>query len=137
MADCLFCKIINKEIPSEIIYEDEAVVAFLDIQQVNPGHVLVVPKKHCQNLLDVDLEILKKIIVVIPKIAQAILSGLGYEAFNLGVNNGKIAGQIIPHLHFHIMPRKEGDNHHLFMGQPYTSDEEMKNVGEKIKIMMK
>lgn len=133
MTDCLFCKIIAGEIPSETVYEDEDVFAFLDIMPVNIGHVLVVPKKHFEDLLDVDPEILKKIISVIPKIAKGVMSGIGCEAFNLGVNNGALAGQLVPHLHFHIMPRREGDGHHLFMGKPYASAEEMKNAGEKIR----
>lgn len=137
MSDCLFCKIIVGEIPSEKVFEDEDVFAFLDINPVNLGHVLVVPKKHCENLLDADSEVLKKIILVIPKIAKGVMSGIGCDAFNLGVNNGAIAGQLVPHLHFHIMPRQEGDRHHLFMGKPYASAEEMKNVGEKIKTAIK
>ncbi|MFH0779418.1 MAG: HIT family protein [Parcubacteria group bacterium] len=133
MTDCLFCKIIAGEIPSEKVYEDEDVFAFLDIKPVNLGHALVVPKKHCANLLDVDPETLKKTIAAIPKIAKAVMSAFDYQAFNLGVNNGALAGQLVAHLHFHIIPRKEGDGHLLFPGKPYASAEEMKNVGEKIR----
>lgn len=133
MTDCLFCKIIAGEIPSETVYEDEDVFAFLDIKPVNVGHVLVVPKKHCENLLDADPEILRKIIAVIPKIAKGVMAAFNYEAFNLGVNNGALAGQLVPHLHFHIMPRKEGDSHHLFAGKQYSSAEEMKDAGKKIR----
>jgi len=115
--DCLFCKIINKEIPCFSVYEDDQALVFLDIAPINDGHVLIVPKKHCENMLDCDEKILSHIINLVPKIAKAAMVSLNYEAFNLGVNNGAIAGQVIPHLHFHIMPRKAGDGHCLFKGE--------------------
>jgi len=132
MEDCLFCKIIAGQIPCQKVYEDESVFSFLDINPVNPGHALVVLKNHSADLLTTPPADLMKIISVIPKIAKAITESLDYPAFNLGVNNGPVAGQIIPHLHFHIMPRREGDGHKLFPGKPYA-DGEMSAVAEKIK----
>jgi len=132
---CLFCKIINGEVPAQVVYEDRAVLAFLDIFPSNPGHVLVVPKKHCEPWLDASGEDLRSLISVLPKIAGAVLKALDYEAFNLAVNNGKIAGQVIPHLHFHIVPRRGGDGHELFRGVK-AEENELKDFAGKIKKQM-
>ncbi|MFA6536827.1 MAG: HIT family protein [Patescibacteria group bacterium] len=129
---CLFCKIINNEIPSTKIFENDQVVAFLDINPCNSGHVLVVPREHCENLLDISAKNLQEVTAVLPKIAQAVLKSLNYEGFNLSVNNGAVAGQVVPHLHFHIVPRKDGDGHELFQGRSYK-DGEMEVVAKKIK----
>ena len=130
---CLFCKIIKGEIPCFKIYEDEKVFSFLDINPINSGHVLVVPKKHCQNLLDASADDLSAIINVVPKIAKAVMSALDYPAFNLGVNNGSEAGQLVNHLHFHVMPRRTGDGHQLFKGHEMSKNE-LEQVVNKIKI---
>lgn len=129
--DCLFCKIINGEIPCHKVYEDADVFAFLDINPTSSGHTLVVPKKHCSGLLDVDNEILSKIMAAAQKIAVAIQKALGSGAFNLIQNNGAAAGQIIEHLHFHIIPRSEGDGLKHWPGKPYVGDEAM-NIAKKI-----
>lgn len=131
MNDCLFCKIVNNEIPAHKVYEDDAVVAFLDIFPVNPGHVLIVPKKHFNDLFDVDEESLKSLVAVVPRVARLVMTALDYRAFNLFVNNGAEAGQVIYHLHFHVVPRREGDGHRLFAGTKAT-DEELKAVADKI-----
>ena len=101
--ECIFCKIAKGEVPSHKIYENEDFLAFLDINPVNPGHTLVVPKKHCENMLDASEADLCSLISVIPKIARAIMASGQYEAFNVAMNNGAIAGQVIKHLHFHII----------------------------------
>lgn len=134
---CLFCKIIKKEVPANFVYENDKVVAFLDIAPVNPGHTLVVPKMHCENILDANPEVLQELILATKKIAQAIKDSLGYEGFNLGVNNGKIAGQIVPHLHFHIMPRRVDDGLRLWPQRKYEkgeAEEIVKKIKEEIKI---
>ena len=107
--ECLFCKIINGDIPANKVYEDAFILAFLDINPVSPGHTLVTPKKHSVNILDTDEDILVKLSLATKKISKAILDALDYEDFNLEVNNGKNAGQVIPHAHWHIIPRREGD----------------------------
>lgn len=131
MEDCLFCKIISGEVPSVKVFEDNKVLAFLDLAPINPGHTLVVPKKHFEDLLSAEEDYLIAISKVIPKIAKAILKAGNYSGFNIGVNNGKVAGQVIPHLHFHIMPRLENDGHELFKGQNSTQ-EELELIAEKI-----
>ncbi|MEW6407327.1 MAG: HIT family protein [Patescibacteria group bacterium] len=134
--DCLFCKIINREIPANFVYENDKVVAFLDIAPVNPGHTLVVPKEHCENILDASDETLAELILAVRKIGQAIQEGLGYQGFNLGVNNGRVAGQIVPHLHFHIMPRRVGDGLRLWPQRKYEVGE-AEVVAEKIQKAIK
>jgi histidine triad (HIT) family protein len=132
MDSCLFCKIVKGEIPSHRVYEDDAVLAFLDIMPVNPGHTLVIPKDHHENLLDLPQETVEKVIGVIKKITPAILAGVGAEAFNLGLNNGEGAGQVVKHFHWHIMPRFEDDKYDLWHGREYNSGE-AEAVLEKIK----
>lgn len=105
MDDCIFCKIIKGEIPAYKIYEDDEVFAFLDINGKTTGHTLVVPKKHFKNILDVEEIYLNKTINAVKKIAKHYVDDLGFTGFNLQVNNGESAGQEVPHLHFHILPR--------------------------------
>ena len=132
MSDCLFCKIANKEIPANIVYENEHVLAFLDINPVNEGHTLVIPKKHAKDLEEIDensyLEVQKVVRFLAPKISQAV----GACGFNIGQNNKQCSGQVIFHLHVHIMPRFENDNHQLWHGQQ-KSPQELEQTLEKIK----
>ena len=132
MSECIFCKIIAGQIPSFKIYEDDKVLAFLDINPVNPGHTLVVPKNHAADLIDASEEDVIELIRAVKKLAPAIIKGAGAEGFNLGVNNGGVAGQVVNHLHFHIMPRFSGDGHKLWSGKPY-GENEAQQILEKIK----
>lgn len=132
MQDCLFCKIINKEISSDIVYEDDALMCFLDIHPVNPGHVLVVPKSHFANLEDLPDEYNSKLLSSIKKMILIIKQDLGYEAVNLLLNNGTAAGQMIPHVHFHVIPRKTGDGYKHWHGQDYE-DGQAAEIAGKIK----
>lgn len=131
MSDCIFCKIAAGEIPSHKVYEDGEALAFLDIHPINAGHTLVIPKAHHQDLLDTPPELLARLMQTIVKIAPAILNGVGAPAFNLGVNNGSEAGQIIFHTHFHIMPRFDSDGHKLWRGKD-LGQEELGRIAEKI-----
>ncbi len=109
MKDCLFCKIVKGEIPSYKIYEDENVYAFLDVANDIYGHTLVVPKKHCENVMDCPDRTLGKIIAAVKKIGNHFVKDCGFEGYNIFNNNGKSAEQAIMHMHFHIFPRKTGD----------------------------
>ncbi|MFA6099627.1 MAG: HIT family protein [Patescibacteria group bacterium] len=124
MLDCLFCKIIAKTIPSEIVYEDDVVMAFLDINPVNPGHVLVMPKKHMESFGELPVELCGSLAEVIKKLIKVMTDALGYEGVNVIQNNGKAAGQVIPHVHFHVIPRKTGDGHVHWHGHDYANGEE-------------
>ena len=130
---CIFCKIVAGEIPSYKIYEDEQVLAFLDIAPVNPGHTLVVPKKHYANLEEAPEEVLCALMKAIKKIGVQMKSGLGVAGYNIMENNDQVAGQIIPHLHFHIIPRKSGDGLELWPQGKYAEGEAEKTV-EKLKM---
>ncbi len=104
MSDCIFCKIINKEIPSTIVYEDEKIIAFKDINPVAPVHVLVIPKKHITSLIeleDEDKNIIGDIYLVINKIAKEL--GIAEKGFRVIVNCGEDGGQEVKHLHFHLI----------------------------------
>jgi len=117
---CIFCKIIAKEIPSSIIYEDEKVIAFLDISQATRGHTLVVPKEHFANIYSVDEETLSYLIKVVQKLSVKLKSKLDANGINVLNNNELSAGQTIEHLHFHIIPRY--DEHDGFSCH-FTSNE--------------
>jgi diadenosine tetraphosphate (ap4A) hydrolase (histidine triad protein, cell-cycle regulation), putative len=107
MADCIFCKIIAGEIPSSTIYEDDQVVAFLDISQVTPGHTLVVPKQHFRNLLEMDADSASQLFARVPGIARKVMKATGAAGMNILNNNEEIAGQTVFHTHVHLAPRYE------------------------------
>jgi histidine triad (HIT) family protein len=108
--DCIFCKIINNELPCFKIYEDEDVLAFLDIHPVSEGHTLVIPKKHFENIFEIDKDYLQKIIIVAKNIAQKVIQTNIGEGVNLFQSNGVVAEQVVPHFHLHIIPRRQGDS---------------------------
>lgn len=110
MENCIFCKIINKEIPSFKIYEDEYTYAFLDIAKDVDGHILVVPKKHVTNVLDVDNETLAHVMDTVKLISNHLVNNCGYEGVNILNASGKAAQQTVFHLHIHIIPRKSEDD---------------------------
>ena len=108
MEDCIFCKIINKQIPSEIIYEDEEIIAFKDIEPVAPVHILVVPKKHISSVMDLsddDQALIGKIYLTIKKLAVEL--GVEKEGFRVVTNCGENAGQTVKHIHFHLLGGKK------------------------------
>ncbi|MCF7795846.1 HIT family protein [Patescibacteria group bacterium] len=109
MEDCLFCKIVNGEIPCDKIYEDEDFLAFLDISPMYYGHTLLVTKKHFKDISEVPFEILSKYLNIANLIAKALCKTLDVEDYNIRINKGKSAGQIIFHVHLHILPRMRGD----------------------------
>lgn len=108
MEDCIFCKIINREIPSQIVYEDEQILAFKDIEPEAPIHILVIPKKHIPSLVELeeaDEALIGRIYTVINKIAKD--QGVSQKGYRVRVNCGKDAGQTVPHLHFHLLAGKQ------------------------------
>ena len=102
---CIFCMIANHEINSSIIYEDEQVVAFLDLSQVTKGHTLVVPKKHYENVLECDPETLGHVIKVTQMLSKRIMERMNAKGVNILNNCNEVAGQTVMHMHFHIIPR--------------------------------
>lgn len=114
--NCVFCAIAEGEIPSFKVYEDDFVLAYLDINPVSKGHTLVIPKAHTQGLLDTPDETLAAVIARVKKVAAHIKETLGCGGFNIVQNNGETAGQTVHHVHFHIVPRYEGDDPLVFKG---------------------
>lgn len=123
MNDCLFCKIVSGEIPSEKIYEDENTFAFLDIHPINRGHTLVVPKTHYENIYEAPEEVFTKVMRTVQLLAPKIKQAVGADGINIGINNGKAAGQLVYHLHTHIIPRFESDGYSHWHGNPYQEGE--------------
>ncbi|MFA6447003.1 MAG: HIT family protein [Patescibacteria group bacterium] len=135
MPDCLFCKIINKEIPAEIVYEDDKFLAFLDLHPVNFGHTLVLPKQHFGTFDELPNELCGPMAKIMQKIMKSLIDVLGYDGVNLMQNNRPAAGQVIPHVHFHVVPRKLGDGFKHWHGKDYEPGE-MAAMGEKIKLAL-
>ena len=103
--NCVFCAIAAGEIPCFKVYEDDLVLAYLDISPFAEGHTLVIPKDHTTGLLDTPPETLRNMIVRVQKVAAHLKDALPCDGFNILQNNGPAAGQTVPHLHFHIVPR--------------------------------
>ncbi|MHC4226592.1 MAG: HIT family protein [Planctomycetota bacterium] len=122
--NCLFCKMVDGQIPVTKVYEDEDVLVFLDIGPISDGHTLVIPKQHFERLDDCPAELLGRVFSSLGKIAGAVATAMNSDGYNLLCNNGRAAGQIVEHLHFHIIPRNIGDG--LFGNWPSYKYEEGK-----------
>ena len=110
VEDCIFCKIVKKEIPSKVIFENEKCLAFLDISPISKGHTIVIPKIHSSTIEDILESDLIAVLKVVKKISIHIHNKLKIEGYNILQNNFKTAGQVIDHFHIHIIPRNEDDN---------------------------
>ncbi|MBF7095024.1 HIT family protein [Streptococcus sp. HF-1907] len=105
MNDCIFCKIVAGEIPSSKVYEDDQVLAFLDISQTTPGHTLLIPKRHVRNVLEMEADLASTTFSRLPKIARALQKATNAVGMNIINNNEEIAGQTVFHAHIHLVPR--------------------------------
>jgi histidine triad (HIT) family protein len=132
MLDCIFCKIVRGELPSYKVYEDEKTLSFLDINPVSPGHVLVVPKEHSNNIFEISPEAWGYVQETARKVAQALEKGLGADGINVMMNNREHAGQVVGHTHVHLIPRYKGDGLKLWPHRP-LKDGEGEEVVEKIR----
>ncbi|HLC60884.1 HIT family protein [Candidatus Woesearchaeota archaeon] len=133
MEDCIFCKIVDGKIPAAKVYEDSKVIGFLDIMPANKGHCLVVPKQHAQTLVEMNEDDLTATITAAKKVANAQSLSFGNAGFNLVMNNGKEAGQIVNHAHIHVIPRFQKDRLRIKWSHLKYEDEEIKEYAEKIK----
>jgi histidine triad (HIT) family protein len=106
MSECIFCQIIRKQSPASIVYEDEQVVAFLSNRPVNEGHTLVVPKKHYENIYEISEEEAAYLFKVTKRVAHAVRDAMDAEGIRLVQNNGLAAGQVIFHVHIHVIPMR-------------------------------
>lgn len=132
--DCLFCRIIKKEVSAEIIHEDEAVVAILDIHPVAPGHALVLPRVHAPTILEVPDTSLQSLFSAVKQVTGRLLEVLEPSGFTIGINHGTVSGQTIDHLHIHIIPRWLNDGggsiHSVVRNTPRES---VYNLAERIR----
>lgn len=131
MSTCIFCKIVRGELPSYRVYEDDTVLAFLDINPVNAGHTLVIPKNHSQNIFDIDAKDWTAVTEVVRIVSIAIEKGMEADGVNLAMNNREHAGQVVGHPHVHIIPRFKGDGLKLMPHKKYKegeADESLKKI---------
>lgn len=138
--DCLFCKIIDGELPSAKVYEDEYVYAFMDISQVTTGHTLVIPKQHTRDIYNTPDDVASNFFAAIPKIARAVKGVYKPIGLNLLNNNEILAGQTVFHFHIHIIPRYDEDDGFdvkwRTRNDEFTMDD-LKEIAEKIKVHLK
>lgn len=116
MGDCIFCKIANKEIPSEIIYEDAHTTALLDIHPIAPGHTMILSKMHAENILDLDDAEVGPLFSAVKRVTMILDEAFHPDGFTIGINHGKWAGQAIDHIHVHVVPRWKDDGGHSIHG---------------------
>ncbi|MFU0827943.1 MAG: HIT domain-containing protein [Lachnoclostridium sp.] len=134
MSDnCIFCKIVNNEISSVSLYEDDDFKVILDISPATKGHAVLIPKKHFPNLFEMDEETAKKVFVVVAKVAKAMKEELKCDGFNILQNNGEIAGQTVFHFHIHLIPRYKGDSVQLTWDHVSYKDGEAAELAAKIR----
>ena len=129
--DCIFCDIIQRKSPAEIIYEDEKVISFLDIRPINYGHTLVIPKKHYDDFISVPPDEMKAVINITQTISEAVSISLKTDGFNIIANNGAAAGQKVFHFHFHIIPRYNTDKFHFRPILKNYKNGSMKEIADK------
>lgn len=110
MEDCIFCKIVRKELPAFTVFENERISAFLDINPLTGGHILIIPKSHYENLFDIDEELLKEIISITQRLAKTIRGKLSADGINLFNATGRAGEQSVSHFHLHLIPRRINDN---------------------------
>ena len=140
MENCIFCKIVNNELPGNKIYEDEDVLAFMDIQPINSGHLLIIPKKHAELISDVEDSVVAKMNVIAKKLNTALRkSGLKTEGVNFFLADGEAAGQEVSHVHLHIFPRYKNDGFGFRFPENYRNKppaSQLRIIAEKIKSVL-
>lgn len=134
MEDCIFCKIVRKEIPADIVYEDETAVGFLDIQPMAPGHTMIVPKRHVVGIPDLPEEMFRPLMAAIQKVSRKLAKVFSPDGMSYGVNQGRAAGQHVDHLHIHLVPRWRDDGGGSFQSIVRNPPkEDLKSLAEKIR----
>ena len=134
---CIFCKIVKKQAPASVIYEDETVIAFLDIRPLYEGHMLVIPKKHYMDIFDITEDQLSQVHKVTKQVSAAIKKATNSDGISIIQQNGKAAGQDIFHFHVHAVPRFEGQKLPSFSSLKEVEREKLDGTAEKIKQELK
>lgn len=132
--DCIFCKIVRGEIPCEKVYEDDKALAFMDINPLSDGHLLILPKTHAATVHDISETDFLAVMSAVHRVARAVKRALGPEGINLMQLNGKAANQMVPHLHVHIVPRWSGDGLSISEWKPVPGDmDKIRATAERIR----
>jgi len=132
MQECIFCKIAKGDIPAKKVFEDNETVAFLDINPANPGHSLVMPKKHSENIFDVAEGDLHKAMSVVKDIATKLKDNMNASGINVVQNNGRPAGQLVSHIHFHVIPRFPEDNVIISYKRLHMEEKDLDEIVKKL-----
>lgn len=137
MQDCIFCRILRGELPGEKIYHTESVFAFLDIAPIAYGHALVVPTEHYATLWDIPDGLASELNKALRLVGNAVLKATQASGLNVVMNNFASAGQVVPHAHWHLIPRHDGDQLLQMVQGKYESEQEMQRMGEGIRRVLK
>ncbi|MCX7591082.1 MAG: HIT family protein [Kiritimatiellae bacterium] len=137
-SECVFCRIVKGSIPAVRVYEDESILAFMDIAPLVKGHTLVIPKAHHMGMGDISPALLQELVVIMRMVAKAQKDGLKADGVNVFLADGRVAGQEIDHIHFHVIPRFAGDGY-SFNWRPgrYANREEMEQLAVRMKEALK
>jgi histidine triad (HIT) family protein len=130
--ECIFCKIIAGEIPCAKVFESERILSFLDIAPVNKGHALVIPKDHHPTIFDIPAELAAEMLEAKQRIGRAVMDATSAPGLNVMMNNDKTAGQLVPHAHWHLIPRFEGDGLKFWPQHSYESNDEMASLADAV-----
>jgi histidine triad (HIT) family protein len=133
MSECLFCNIVARSVPAEVIFEDSHTVAILDINPIHYGHSLIIPRKHCRDFLELPEETYSSLLGTAKIVTQAIVDVLRPDVYNLFSNNGRVAGQSIFHFHLHITPRHRDDDIRFVLRLKNYTDGELHRYGELLR----
>ncbi|PSP79120.1 HIT family protein [Halobacteriales archaeon QS_1_68_20] len=135
--DCIFCAIVSGDQPGHVVYEDDSTVAFLDANPLAPGHTLVVPRDHHERVQDMPDDVARDVFRTIHRLVPRIEDAVDADATNVGFNNGETAGQVVPHVHGHVVPRFEGDGgrpiHAVAASQEDLDDDELAAIAEDVR----
>jgi len=137
MSDtCIFCSIVDGEIPARTVYETDDVLAFLDANPLAPGHTLVIPKTHAERVGDLDADLSSAVFDAVSEITPEVEAAVDADGANIGINDGEAAGQEVPHVHVHVVPRFDGDGgapiHAVAGERPDLADEELDAIAADV-----
>jgi histidine triad (HIT) family protein len=129
---CLFCQIAQKKIPAKIVWENDNLMALVDIKPINLGHLLIISKQHFTDIFELPDNIWPQLGPAIVKLSQAVRKVTNADGINIGINNGQAAGQAIFHVHFHIIPRFTNDGYKNWANQKNFTEEDLERITQKI-----
>lgn len=139
MPECIFCRIVRREVPARVVYEDEEAVAFLDAFPLAKGHTLVVPRAHVERVAELGDGQARAVFAAVHKLAARVEQAVGAQGATIAVNDGRAAGQEVPHVHVHVVPRFAGDKagpiHAMAWERPQVPAEELERLAKSIRAL--